>query len=791
MNARLEGEFEDLRLLALAASTVPLTWWLLLAWTWPMTLGGHDELAQNLLFIREIASSGRGWSSLVYRPDLLGGSVVRDVIGPFPLFALFAHLGSTPTAISVLSSFVVQSLLGFLGCRTARDMAAVWGAPRRLTLPEVLGAIWLSAFAPVLGWRFGHGHLNLVVGLLAFATGLALIASAAARRQTATLLAVASLAFVLALLHSGQQVVLYGLVFGGPVLVGSWLSLRGGWRLGAVLLPAVGAILISLPALWPMLAHARASDAPRGLGEGVVVYDFVTSTSSDWITSLPWTTASLPSGRDTSLHHEVNYPMGPLVVPLALLPWRRTRALAVGLGSSLTAALVFSMHVEPWSHALLASLPPLRSFRVPARAVLPFLWALPAIAAAALIACDEGAAGPAPVRADRRSAEADRSASRRPRAFAIASVCALVLFLSPSVVREAGVWLLAIATVALLRRRPPGVPAGAVLLALGACSLGAFHERLLPFENGGALLAEASEIGAALRRAKPELGSSLSRIRLDFEIPAFAANTAFAAGISSVDGYATPTRRFAELLFALRKAPYQPTAVFFELRPDEPAFRALRQLYDVRWRAALPSPGSLALSDAGPTAGPAWFSASVSRVGDIQSLARELLRSGDSLHERLGEVMWVVEGDPFASAVPWLHVDPLCAEARVTHVDASPRDGEILAEVESAATCPLAFATNFTEDLRATVVTRDGRRLPAPVFPAYGSLAAVLAPEGASQVRLRAAPASLPWPMAWPAIGAGCCLGAACLALRGRSSAAARTQPRPDSSTRTRRSGRA
>ncbi len=40
-----------------------------------------------------------------------------------------------------------------------------------------------------------------------------------------------------------------------------------------------------------MLCHARSSDAPRGLGDAVVTYDFVTATASDWLTSLPWTKA--------------------------------------------------------------------------------------------------------------------------------------------------------------------------------------------------------------------------------------------------------------------------------------------------------------------------------------------------------------------------------------------------------------------------------------------------------------------------------------------------------------------
>ena len=288
-------ERDDLLTLALAFAVVPLTWWLLLGWSGPRAIAGHDELASlhNLLSIREIVETGEGWRALVYRPDVLGGFKGRDTAGAFPLFSLLAATGLGPTAISVWSAFIVQALLAFLGCRAAADLTALGdGPPRDLTPIGRIGVIWLCGFAPVLAWRLAFGHLNLVVGLLPFAAALALVAAAAARTLTLSLGGVSAAAFVLGLLHAGQQIVVYGAVFGAPIMLGLWLSRGGPWRrLHSPVLITIGAFLVALPAFWGVLAHARGSDAARPLGTAIVTYDFVTSTVGDWLTSLPWTRA--------------------------------------------------------------------------------------------------------------------------------------------------------------------------------------------------------------------------------------------------------------------------------------------------------------------------------------------------------------------------------------------------------------------------------------------------------------------------------------------------------------------
>jgi hypothetical protein len=769
---RLRREREDVATLAMVVLVVPLTWWLLLGWTWPRSLAGHDAIAHDLLMIREVAEGG-GWSSLVFRPDLLAGFKGQGVLGPFPLFPLLAALGLSPAAIAIVSTLAVQALLAFLACRAVADVARVWSDDARgLTWLERIGVVGVCAFAPALGWRVGYGHLNLVVGLLPFAAALALVAAAAARTASTALVGLTALTFVLGLLHSGQQIVVCGVVFGGPVLLGAWISLGGGWRgLVAPALVVAGAFLLALPGFWGMLAQARSSDAPRALGATTVTYDFVTATTRDWLTSIPWTIAALPATRPAGLHHEVNYPVGPLLLLLGAVPWRRARALGLGLGLGLAAVLVVSLDLAPVSRALLAAIPPLKSFRVPERAVLPWLWALAVVVVAALVHRGVGAraAGEAPPRASRRRtgrAGKGPTASApwwRPYVVALALPLAVALWLLPTVAREVAAWAVAGAGAALVRwRRGPAVPAAALVLVLAAGSLAAFRERLLPFPDGGALLAEAGRLGDAVRRAKPELQSPLTRARLELAIPAFATNTAFAAGLSSLDGYAVPTRRFAALLFALRGERYESTAVFFNLPPGDPAFPALRQLYDVAWQVTVPSRSRLSLDPQGAVAGPAWFSASIARVRDLPALARELRGAGEQLHARVTEVLWLDESDPLVKAVALpATVDGRCRGARVAGVEATRRGGRVVARTTAATACPLTFAMNVTEDLRATAVLGDGGRRRLAVVPGYGALASVLVPEGTVEVVVEAESPRLPLAAAWSALGLACCAGAA------------------------------
>jgi hypothetical protein len=755
------AERDDLAMLALTVLVVPLTWWALLGWSWPLGVFGYDDVTlPGLLAIREMVERGGGWSSLVYIPDILGGAKGANVNGWFPLYSLGAAAGLSPIGVWVVSGFVVHALLAFLGCRAAADLTLAWSNQHRGLAPiEWIAVIWLCAFAPALGWRFGVGHPALIVGLLPFAAVLALLVASAVGRQTIVLVGVTTGALVLGLLHTGQQLIVYAAVFGAPLLLGVWVSLGASWRrLASPALVSAGALALALPALWGILAQGRSSDSPRAVGSTTVTYSLLTATLSDWLGSVPWMLPSFAPEMRSAYAHEINYPVGPLVLLLVLVPLCRARALGVGLGVSLVAIIGFSMDWTPVSHLLL-TIPALQVFRVPARAALVWLWVVPIVATAALVHRDTNGSTTGHLR------------------WAVWSLALTVpaytlLLLLPSLVRELGALALVVIVAVVLLRGRPRVPVPLVLVVLGLASVAEFDNRL-PVErpNPQPVFATADGIGAAVRTAVPQLGtSSLSRVRLDFEVPVLQVNTAFAAGLSALDGYAVPTRRFSALVYGLHDFPHNPTGNLFGLPVEDRAFRVLHQLYNVTHRVTSgSSPGVLVVTPLGPTAGPAWFSASVSRVEDLASLVHELRTAGQTLHARVRQVLWQNAADPLAArAIMPPTLDGRCRDATVRAVRAPRHAAEIVADIETAADCPLTFAMNFTEDLRATAVRADGRQMAIAVVPGYGSLATVLVPAGSTAIRIRGEPPALPWSVGWVTLGVGCCAGATWLARRDR-----------------------
>ena len=736
-------ERNDLLLLAAALVLVPADW-LLLGWRWPLCVSGYDAWATALPLLRSLVEAHGDWSALAWRPDLMGGTRLRDSVGPNPLAALLAARGLSATAVYDLCVFVLQALLGFLGARTAGDLARTWRGAGAASgpWPLRLGVLVCCAFAPWLGWRAGYGHLGLTTGVLPFAAVLALLAAAGAGTLGLTLAAAALLALVQGLLFTGHQLVIYGVVFGGPLLLGLWLSARAPLRrLAAPALVVAAALALAWPGLHGVIAHGLSGDSPRTPRGLHITYSYLTAGLLDWLSSVPWTPGAIPAARPALHHHESNVPLGPLALLLVLVPWRGRRALAWGAGISALLVLAFSTNLRPLSTLMVWLLPPLGSFRVPTRAALPLVIALPALAGAAALA----AAG----------ALADGRADRRRLLLHLAALGgATLLFIAPPTVREALGWLLAAGFVAgAARRAASPALAGALLVALAGGTVGAFGQRLLrPFFDTEAMLDDAAGMGAAVRAARPELGDPLVRVAVRPELPPLGTNTAYAAGLSSIEGYFFPSGRLLALVCALRHQPYNPSAFVLRFAPEKDSSRAVYQLFDVAWQAhpveggpdgaagapdVVPAPRrvpppALAVTPFVATAGPAWFAARVARAPSVEALAETLLGAGDALHAVLPGTAWVLDGDPATAALP--AAGEACARARLLSVEAT-RAGRLHARVETGADCPLVFAATYAEALRGQALVGDAWR-PLRLFPAYGALLAAWVPQGAREVAI-------------------------------------------------------
>ena len=722
-------------MLATTVAVVPLTW-LLIGWRWPQSVSGHDGLANLLVLLQALTGEKGEWSRLAYRADFLGGMKARDAVGPFPVFSLLARRDFSPTTILDLTTFLLQVVIAFLGVRAASSLAAAWsGLEARPRLLLRLAGIWACAFAPVLGWKIGAGHQTLVTGMLPFLAAFALVVAGGSGTASATLTLVAAAALTGGVLFTGHQMVLYGAIFGAPILLGAWWALGG--RPRDLLLPAtlvVGAGLLAMPALWGVLAHAFGTDSLRAMHGMRITYSYPTAHPLDWLTSLLWARDVLRPSQPQILHHEINNPVGPMLLLLALVPWRRARALAGGLATSAAVALLFSLNAHPFSDTLLAILPPLGTFRVPTRAILPALFVLPILALAGVLL------------------ERDRPRVRP----VLTGLGAAALYLVPALVRELAGWTLATAAAFRPRRlgRLASIPAAATFFLLAAGGLAAFRERAVSFDvfpDGDALLARARHIGGAALAAQPALRSPLVRVSASFEWPELLSNTALAAGLSSLDGYYFPQRRLVELMCAARGQGYQPNSLLLRFPAERPSSRALFQLYDVAWR--LDESG--AVRPLMPTAGPAWFSSRVIRVESFATLGHQLVSLRDDLAAQARRTAWLVDTDPMVgrAGLPSA-VDARCADARVDGVDAAGGATIAIAHVTSPADCPLTFAVNYAETLEATARMEADRFRAATVFPSYGALAGVWVPRGASEVRLTAQVPRPPLAPLWPALGA-------------------------------------
>lgn len=731
---RWTQEREDLRILAIALVAVPLTWVILLGWTPPLAVFHRDGTSLFLLLAAELAEVGGDWDALLWRADLLGGVKVRDTVGPFPPLGVLAWLGLGPTTILVGTTFLLQTVFGFLGIRTATDLAHAWkGSRPRPSLLIAIAGVWLCGFAPVLAWRVANGHLSLMAGMVPFLAAVALVSAAGSGTLGLVFVAAASGAASCGLLSTGHQMVFYGAVFGGPILVGLWLDGPSRNRLLAPALALLGALCLALPSLWSVLRHALSSDSLRTLSGMGLAHSYLTATPLDWITSLGWTREAVPLSRPPIFHHESNLPLGPVVVLLALVPWHRARALAVGLGLSVALGLAFSMRVPLLAEALLWLIPPLDSFRVPSRALLPVLALVPILALAAVLA-----AGPL----------------RRRHALP-ALLLALVLLALPPLGREAVAWgLVGVGALAARRRPLLRTAAAALLLGLAGGSVGAFGERLPAFEDTDALLTRARALGESVRRTHPGLSSPLARSRPSAALSPFGPNTAWAMRLSALDGYLFPNRRFVALVTALREHPYTAAAMLLRFPESYRSSWPLYRLFNVTSVVETLDPRGAVVRPLVQTAGPAWFSATVVPVSSPSALARRLRAESDTLHDRAHEIVWVVESDPFvAAAGPARLEGARCEGGRVDAIETALRGQHVRVRVAPSSPCPLTIAMSYAENLRAIGRARDGGVQPLVTFPAYGALLGVWVPDGVERVDIDLVPPELPFALAWRVLG--------------------------------------
>ena len=725
-----KDEVLDLKTLLACIAVVLVIWVLAFHWRLRLSMAGEDALSQSLLLSKMLSDVHGRWADAVYYLNVLGGVKTNDVMGTPPLFQFCAWVGIDPVTTLNLAFVFAQIAYAFLGIRAAYDLAQSWRDDEISNRWLIrLGMIPLFAFAPALGTRLIHGHFFLAYGSLVLVAVMALILATRQKTVTRTLIVVCILVIVHAFSTSAHQTVLYGAIFGMPILVVLVRPFRGNHGATIVILVLSAAMALSAPKFVGMLDNAMGNDAARQLSGPSIIYSGKASTAFDWLSSVPWGKDIIPSGRPIGDFHEVNFGFGPLLLLLFLLPWRRAKGLVIALILSAGLAIAFSMNIPGVAASLARLIPAINSFRAPQRAILSFALALPVVTSAAILFYLDN----------------ERTGWRlRKTMMFTAAVLALTLAILSTgpVVRESILWggtLVFLLLNARIRRE--GVAARLVIFGLLAGTLLAFQERLLAFADGKAILSASKSVGEYLLHEHPRLASSLERTAFGFANSDIAANSPALMDVSTLSGYWFPPRRFLLLATASLDVSYVPTMNYFYFLPPSKAFPVIHQLYNVTGFSEFIN-GIPVIDDAGPTAGAAWFSADVFRVRGTEDIVRAL-RMYTDLREPMHRRIWIVENDEAVqkAGVP-AAVSPECAQSQVIAVNASaylPAH----ARVRSSAACPLTFAMNYTSTLRARILNAPGRML--TLFPAYGALTGTIVPSGEWDIEIRAVPVRYWW----------------------------------------------
>ncbi len=696
-------ERADLALLAGAILTCAAA--LALAGYHPGDLPGRDDVVGvlQLLHHRLVDAGGDAWA-LTYDPGWLGGAPSYEYVGGLPLLGLLARLGvDAGTAITLLLA-LVHVAYAFSATRIADQLGRHLGAPRLVPWrSEGLLCCALLALQPILVWRTTHGHALLGwAGLhVVICVGLAL--DTLARRITATHCAIAALVLVHTFPHPGQQMTLYGLVFGLPIVAGIAWQMRADRRRALAIAVPVAATVAALLWAWPhlgrMFAYYTSDDFGRTAGSASVVYSVGQMGARDLALSVPL--AWLPELARRPWH-ELNVPMGPLPL-LALLAPRGFRGLSVGALVAWVLVVGFAADLTPISRALLGLCPLLERFRAPARAAIPVVLLCWPLGLAILRARTPavGRAWPWPARA-------------------LAMGAGLASGAWPAT--EPLVWLGLVAATASRRMRGV-VPRAALLAALLSHCATAGRARLLPFLKPEEATAPAERLGERVRRSHPEVRAPLIRVELG-TVAGVTYATAWASGLSLFEGYGAVTRRLQELMAAVREKPFNPMLYILTQGVDDERRRAvLRELFDLRWRVEEVA-GSLHITPTGASTRGVRAVTRLERVADAAALVGAIRRSP----AELASTAHLVGRDGATLGTDW----PGCTEARAEAISSGRQPFWIEIRVLAPAPCPIVLPTGYTRRLRAELAG-----VPLPTFPADLVLFGFVVPAGTSTVRVR------------------------------------------------------
>ena len=737
-------ETPNLLLIIAMVFLVPLIWWLVPGWNFSELLNQHDNLLSSYIVQREMGRAGGDWTKLLYWPQLAGGVKVHDIIGSLPFVQLLAWLGATPLIISNFVVFFMQILFAYFCTRITIGLSEVIydnQVPTPYLALVLLGILF--AFLPLLGWRLPYGHINIISGVFAFLCFTCLLLEEMTGRRSITSIALCALALGHTFQHSGYQMIHYSLVFGSPIILSLTLAYPGQpflQRTRWYLLPALvflGAFLISLPKFYGMLANALGDEMSRSAGTQVI-YTFTIASLGDWISSLPWNVNFIPDNRPEFTHREVNYPLGPLVLLLLLVkPTTPFVRLSIGLVASFFMAIVVSMNINPFSTLMISVIPMLESFRVPARAMLPFLVFTSMLSLASLL----------------KLLGTDQEAlDRRGQNWLLAAVSLALFAINSPLLNDVLLILFILVLYTLVRINKLAKSLTVVMLSiLTGAAVSAFMERTMPPLENPISEDSVSSIRAEVLQQAPKLAFPLNRVYSDIQLKGIGLNSMYFLNLSSLSSYWFPLRRYAQLRAALNNEHYNAALMAYHNHPGKPGFTELNRLYNVGWTMAMEN-DQPQVKNLDQTWGAAWISTQLIYQDSLNQLATSL-KSRNNKKEML-----LLASDPDTNAARQAAIP--CRV--ITEPEFQKSRFPMQVSLNVTGQCWLTLAMNYSRILE--VVDQNSKEL--STFPAYGALLGIVLHEDTSRVSIRPIETRLPAAMLFTLAGFLTLIGGVILALK-------------------------
>ena len=719
-----EQEKRDAIDAAIGAAIIAAFWILLRGWRPGLAVFTGDGLQYIYPYFSLVGSANPG-TGFFYDPSWLGGVKLDPVWIRTWYEKLAFAAGLAPIDALTVCLVIPQWLFGFASLKLVDGLLSAF-APKRSPLRGLERAAWLALFslAPVLGLRIAAGHMYysnfLMLSAAAIVCGL--------KRKAAGFFGLGLLfAGLLACVEScSYPFLVNGILFGGPLLALLIWELRP-WNMreaACVAFVALAAFLWAIPGQIEPLVHFSGSDTSRTTGGIELVYSIATSNWRDWLASLTWNPFLFSSGRVRSGVHETIWPIGPILLFLALGCATRARKLCAATLATLALCILFASRIEPFASLVLGAAPVLLKFRAPARAIFPILLIAAPVAVAALRI--------------RGTPEVKAKPRQKSEAAILLLLGGAIFAWLPGAAGELLAWAGALALVleasgwlqftALRRLVLIGLVAGGAVAGLNA-GLPPNKIDLAQTE------ANARAMRAQILAAAPALADPLTRATFAIVDQKFYSNTAKVIGIASLNGYWQPLRRFNELFNTATGNPPGELHVNRAIAADHSATPFLASLYNIAFDIRKSEAGELEVIPLKGAAGPLWLTGA---FRPFQSLEEAVAYARKPPTSAPRDRPWFIATDAFArphaatlGALPACATRPLLAH-RVT----SPYFA-IEADIGEGPPCALVFSLNFAESLRAY----DKKYMsPLPVVPVYGALAAVLVATNTQTVLLRAEP---------------------------------------------------